>query len=308
MRTKQARSSKDSNSRRPAAAALGVLVWLLLNLLPVREANAQGTVIFSNRIPGGLGIGITLHIWGPDPVGGLSLIGRGSSDNPSGTTSFEASRMALIGAGGSGGHYGYATTFAQLIGAVGAGRPPSDLVPIGLTTTFRSGAGLGAVVPIIDRLFGIPKDATAATFAIVAWDNSSGAFPTWAQASVAWMRSQIRAGVSAPFTVTAIGGDINPPPYLNNNQGGANGMTSFNLYGDCLDPMRRHLARQRRHREQRHTQRHGVSRHGAPALPGSSGAAQPAMAMEPPRWTSAVFAPTPRLSAPPCLSRPNLPG
>ncbi len=83
----------------------------------------------------------------------------------------------------------------------------------------------------------IPAYAPFATFQIVAWDNSSGLYPTWAQASVAWMNSQIRAGKSAPFTVSSIGGPLIPAPNLNNDQGSANGMTSFNLYGDCVNPI-----------------------------------------------------------------------
>jgi len=170
----------------------------------------------------------------------VSLIGLGSNDNPSGTTPFgAASGMALIGAGGSGGKYGYATTFAQLLGAVGSNQPQSALVPVGQTTTFRSGTSLGCLAAIIVTLTNnpgggivIPADEPFAPFEIVAWDNSSGAFPTWAQASLGWLGSQIRAGRSAPFTVSAIGGTANSAPYLNNLQGSANGMTSFNLYGD----------------------------------------------------------------------------
>jgi hypothetical protein len=155
--------------------------------------------------------------------------------------------MALIGAAGSGGHLGYATTFAQLLGAVGANQPASALVPVGQTTTFRSGAALGCIAPMTDSLSAvspyttfIPKDAPAATFTIIAWDNSSGLYPTWVQASVGWMNGLLYAGESAPFTVTAIGGDVNTPPNLNNNQGAANGIASFNLYGcsSCWSPPR----------------------------------------------------------------------
>jgi hypothetical protein len=124
---------KDSISRSATEATLGVLVWLWLTLLPVREADGQGTVIFNNRIAGGAGVGLTLHIWGPSTNNpALALIGLGSNDSPSGTTPFgSASSMALIGAGGSGGQYGYATTLAQLIGAVGSNQPESALVPVG---------------------------------------------------------------------------------------------------------------------------------------------------------------------------------
>jgi hypothetical protein len=244
MRARQTRFLRDSNSHSTTVATLGAVLWLWLTLLSVREVSGQGIVIFNNRIPGGAGVGLTLHIWGPSSTNpSLALIGLGSNDSPSGTTPFgSASGMALIGANGSGGQYGYATTFAQLIGAVGASQPESALVPVGQTTTFRSGTFLGNVVSISDTLSAvppytntIPEDAPAATFEIVAWDNSSDLYPTWAQASVAWMQGLIAAGHSAPFTVTAIGDlQTNVPPYLNNGQGSANGMTSFNLAYPCL--------------------------------------------------------------------------
>jgi hypothetical protein len=239
MQMKQTRFLKDTISHATTAATLGALVWLLLTLLPAGEASGQGVVVFNNRITGGAGVGITTHIWGPSTTyPALALIGLGSNDNPSGTTAFgTASSMSLIGAGGSGGQLGYATTFAQLIGAVGANQPESALVPVGQTTTFRSGVMLGNVAVIYDTLSAvppytttIPEDAEAATFEIVAWDNSSGLYSTWVQASAAWQQGLIVAGHSAPFTVTAIGDPINiTPPNLNNNQGSANGLMSFNL-------------------------------------------------------------------------------
>jgi hypothetical protein len=238
MQRKQTRCSKDSISHSTTTATLDVLVLLMLTLLPVREASGQGVVIFNNRIGGGAGVGLTLHIWGPSAnYPALALVGLGSNDSPTGTTAFgSASSMALIGAGGSVGQFGYATTLAQLIGAVGAGQPESALVPVGQTTTFRTGAALGDVAIINDTLSAvppysttIPADAPAATFEIVAWDNSSGLYSTWVQASPAWQSGQIYAGHSAPFTVTAIGGGTNPAVNLNNNEGSANGMRSFNL-------------------------------------------------------------------------------
>jgi PEP-CTERM motif len=226
MQTRYSRLSKISLSHSTRTASLSVVAWLLLTLLPAQVANAQGTVIFDNRIPGGPGIGQTTHIWGGT---WLSLIGLGSNDSPSGTTPFAASGMTLIGANGSGGHYGYATTFAQLIGAVGAGAPESSLVPVGQATMFRSGIALGDVAGIVDTLTGnpgIPAGAPFASFEIVAWDNSSGLYPTWSQASVAWMSGLISCGRSAEFTVSNIGGGLNPTPYLNNM---GNNLTSFNL-------------------------------------------------------------------------------
>jgi hypothetical protein len=245
MQTKQTQFLKDSNSHSTTAATLGVLLWLWLTLLPVHQAGGQGQVSFNTRIPGGAGVGLTLHIWGPSATNpSLALVGLGSNDNPSGTTSFgSASGMSLIGANGSGGQYGYATTFAQLIGAVGASQPESALVPVGQTTTFHSGGGLGLLAGITVTLTNnpggsiiIPTDAPAATFEIVAWDNSSTLYPTWAQASAAWQQGLIAAGRSSPFTVTNIGGLTNSPPFLNNLQGSANGMMSFNLYSIGISP------------------------------------------------------------------------
>jgi hypothetical protein len=58
---------------------------------------------------------------------------------------------------------------------------------------------------------------------MVAWDNSSGLYSTWAQASVAWAFGLIAAGNSGPFNVSAIGGTQNSAPTLT-------GLQSFNLY------------------------------------------------------------------------------
>ena len=132
------------------AALLCACFWVSLGSLAVREADAQGFVTLMTRIGGG-GPPQTIHIWGPsatDP--GLSLIGLGSNDNPSGTTPFgSASGMSLIGAGGSGGHFGYATTYASLIGALGQNQPESSLTVLspGGVTTFRTGSALGCVQP-----------------------------------------------------------------------------------------------------------------------------------------------------------------
>jgi hypothetical protein len=200
---------------------------------------AQGTVQFANRIGGGAGVGISLHVWAPSTTApALSLIGLGSNDNPVGATAFgAASSMVMIGASGAGStaaKYGYANTFAQLIGANGtSGVLESSLVPLGQTSTFKSGAALGGINLINDTLSGtpaIPKDSAGATFEIVAWDNSTGLYPTWTQAFDAWTKGTIAAGKSAMFITTAIGGDTTPIPNMNNDKGNPGGMTSFNLY------------------------------------------------------------------------------
>jgi len=61
---------------------------------------------------------------------------------------------------------------------------------------------------------------------MVAWDNSSGRYSTWDQASAAWHEGLIAAGMSGEFQVSAIGGMFNVPPNLNDMQD----INSFNLY------------------------------------------------------------------------------
>jgi hypothetical protein len=213
-----------------APLALLALVALALTV-SVREANGQGTIYFNNRISGAA-VNQTGHIWGPSTNNpDLALIGSGSNDNPSGTTPFgSASGMALIGAGGSGGQYGYTTTFAQLIGAVGQNMPESALVPLAGVTTFRTGSSLGGVAAITSTFTNNPAsvDAAWATVEIVAWDNSSGRYPTWTQASAAWNNNYIAAGHSAPFNVANIGGTTNAAPFLTSAGQPINGL-SFNL-------------------------------------------------------------------------------
>jgi hypothetical protein len=193
---------------------------------------AQGTVNLANRITGVA----TTHIWGPSGTAPtLSLIGLGSNDSPAGAVNFAGSGMTMIGATVAG-KYGAATTFAQLLGANGGNVPESSLVPVGQTTTFRTGGAIGNLVQITSTLSGaspvIPADAALATLEIVAWDNSSGQYATWAQASVAWLAGTIAAGKSGAFNVSALGGGVNPTPYLNN----VTPLNSFNLYMSIPEP------------------------------------------------------------------------
>src|SRR6478672_6885155 len=97
--------------------------------------------------------------------------------------------------------------WAQLIGAPGSAVPESNLLPASPGTTFRTGAGAGFVVPTISTFNNIPPGAPFASFEMVAWDNSSGLYPTWAQASVAWQFGVLAAGHSPEFTLQNIGGN-----------------------------------------------------------------------------------------------------
>ena len=239
MRNKQSRRSKDPTPHSTATALLGVLVWLSLTLLPIRVVNAQGIVVFQNRISGAV-VTQTGHIWGPSSTAPhLALIGLGSNDNPSGTTAFgSASGMALIGQGANGYtstnqdayHLGYGTTFAQLIGALGSNQPESSLVPLAGVTTFRTGSSLGDVAAIHSTFVNNPPsiDAPWATVEIVAWDNNSGLYSDWTLASAAWRNGLIAAGHSAPFNVANIGGTANGSPVLTSGGAVIQGF-SFNL-------------------------------------------------------------------------------
>jgi PEP-CTERM motif len=86
----------------------------------------------------------------------------------------------------------------------------------------RGTAAQGFIALITDSLGNVPNDSAAATLEVVAWDNSSGNYPTWTQASVAWAAGLIAAGKGGAFTVNNIGGSVNTPPNMPGQ--------SFNLY------------------------------------------------------------------------------
>jgi hypothetical protein len=149
-------------------------------------------------------------------------------DTPSGTTDW--SGFTPIGANGTGGQYGAATTMALSLAAPGFNQSEQSLVPATPTTTFRTGAAKGYVAGVVVTLGNVPPDAPAATIEMVAWDNSSGLYPTWTQASAAWMAPElIVAGKSGPFNLAEIGGYLNVPPFLV-------GLQSFNLYYFVPEP------------------------------------------------------------------------
>lgn len=185
---------------------------------------AQGTVNFANRTA--LGIN---HVYGPSSSNpALILTGQGLADTPAGTVDYAGAGMALIGAGGLTGQYGATTTFAQLLAANGANAPEASLTPQGATTTFRTGTAAGNIANITATLAGITPDSATATFEMAAWDNSSGLYPTWTQASAAWKAGLIAAGVSGTFNVNAIGGSVNTPPNFL--------IPSFNLSAGVPEP------------------------------------------------------------------------
>jgi len=194
------------------------LILAAFALTTAASVFAQGTVSFGNRNPLG-----TTHVWGPSTTEpSLSLIGPASNDTlPVGTTPYAASGMSLIGANGTGGKYGAATTFAQLLAAPLFNQPESSLVPAQGVTTFRTGTAVGNVFAITATLGNVLPDAPAATLEMAAWDNSSGLYPTWQLAQPAWRSGLIAAGLSGTFNVASIGGTGTPPSLY---------IPTFNLY------------------------------------------------------------------------------
>ncbi len=181
---------------------------IIAAILTSSDLFAQGTVLLNNR--NSLG---TTHVWGSTAYGGM-LQGSGSNDTPPGPTPYELYGFALIGANGTGGRFGAATTFAQLLAANGANQPEASLVPMGQTTTFRTGTAAGNLASITVTLPGIPADSPVATMELAVWDNSSGLYPTWSEACIGWMSGMIIAGLSGTFNVFNIGGAVNNPSAL----------------------------------------------------------------------------------------------
>ncbi len=171
---------------------------------------SQGTVRFSNRTSG--------TIVAPVYFGYPSVSGNGPDGYPPGVVNWAGFDLAS-GSGFS----------AALLAAPGAGVPESALVQAQPVTTFRTGTAAGSVVAVDATLTGVPKDASVATVQMVAWENKGGLFADWAAAKLAWQQGILRAGTSVAFSVSAIGGDVNAPPY-------PTGLRSFNILDMSMYP------------------------------------------------------------------------
>jgi hypothetical protein len=159
---------------------------------PVR---AQGTVNFNNRVTGQ----VVTHIYDAD----LCFEGNGTNDFPLGLVDWTPFTK-LSGP----------SFVAQLLAAAGSDRPDSALVQANPATTFRTGAAAGNVAGFTATLQNVPLDAPVATIKMVAWDNASGLYPTWAEAEQAWRGGYIKVGFSSRLNVYLIGGNNNVPPVL----------------------------------------------------------------------------------------------
>ncbi len=177
---------------------------------------AQATVIFNNRVSGTL---ITHVYSGPS-----AIQGNGPGDTPAGTNTWGGS-YTLIGTTGG---MTASTTFAQLLGAPGFNQPESALLPGLGVTTFRTGAAAGNIAGTTATFANILPNASAATLEMVAWDNSSGLYPTWGSASVAWKNGLIGAGESGRWNQDNLGG-TQPAPNLLNSTDPSQHLQSFSL-------------------------------------------------------------------------------
>jgi len=174
----------------------------------VASAYSQGTVVFNNIVTGV----VRAPVYGPETGNStLSKTGNTTSGTVAGTQVYTGALLT-----GSG-------YVAQLWAATGAGAAEGAMQGATPTTTFRTGSAAGFIAGTTASLTGVAKDASVATLQLRVWDNSSGLYPTWAQAEVAWLAGTIAAGKSAPFNLNAIGGDLNPSPSLA-------GLQSFNIY------------------------------------------------------------------------------
>jgi hypothetical protein len=185
---------------------------------------SQSQVNFNNRVTRV----ILTHVYAPSLSDTyFHQTGNGADDTPAGSQNWTG--FNAIGVNGIGGQYGGSTTFAQLLGASGYNQAESSLQPGVPTTTFRTGAEAGGVVPNTATFNNIPPNVPTMTLEMVAWDNSSGLYPTWTQAFPAWQAGLIAAGTSGVWNQDNTPLD-QPPPNLINSQDPSQHVVSFNLY------------------------------------------------------------------------------
>jgi len=166
---------------------------------------AQGTVNFNNR-----NADVRAPIYGPDPVNNtLRLTGNDASGLPAGSTVYAGQLLA-----GS-------NFVAQIFAAPGLDASPSQMVGYQVST-FRTGSFAGYIANVTATLTDVPAGGPA-TAMVRAWDNSSGLYPTWAEARPAWEAGLIAAGESLAFNIPQTGSVLITPPNLL-------GLRSFNLY------------------------------------------------------------------------------
>jgi hypothetical protein len=210
------------------------LILAIITIACAARGFAQGTVAFNNAVPGT----ISTRVFGPSSVAAtLSYVGNRPNDTPPGSMTFP--NCLLIGTVGG---MTAGTTMAQLFGAPGYNIPESSLQAASGITTFRTVGGGGTVAPIIATFNNIPDAAPAATIEMVAWDNSSGLYPTYAQAYVGWEASLVAVGWSGTWNQDHLGGASQAAPNMINSADPAQYARSFNLYYYVPEPTAATLA------------------------------------------------------------------
>jgi len=186
------------------------------------SAFPQALIFFENNVPGE----IVTRVYAPLPSNPtFHQAGNGPSDYPAGPVDW--SSFTPIGANGTNGMFGGDSTFTQLLGAYGSNQPESSLEPGFPVATFLAGVH-GGIIRGGDLSFtNISLNASAATIEMVAWDNSSGIYPTWTQAQVAWRTGLIAAGESGSWTQPLF---LGPPDFMINQYDSSQHVVSFNLY------------------------------------------------------------------------------
>jgi hypothetical protein len=202
------------------------LILAAITLTSAVSVFAQGTVVFNNRTQG------TTHVYLPlGPGDSTRIVGQASNDSPN--TNYPTANYGGRAAIGASGLANAQATLSQLLGGPAGSTEASLLPALGPAQSFRTGTAAGGVANSTATFNNIAPDAASGVFEMVAWDNSSGLYPTWAEASVAWNASLIAAGKSPLFTLNNIGGQLNVPQTLFNTLNGSpgnGGLVSFNLY------------------------------------------------------------------------------
>jgi hypothetical protein len=122
---------------------------------------------------------------------------------------------------------GFSPYLAQLIGAPYL--TPSAMVPGSPAYALRAGF-VPSVMGQTDETFNsMPSTTTVATLEMVAWDNSSGLYPTWAEASVAWQNGSIAAGTSGTWIQDGLT-PTPPGPRMINSTDPTQHVQSFHIY------------------------------------------------------------------------------
>lgn len=180
----------------------------LLTVVGAASVMAQGTINYNIRVTGV----VVGHVYGTAVGENFQKTGNTAAETPAGTQTYLGSFL-------TGSNFR-----AELFAVQGSGQAEGGLTSVtGSGTTFRTGATLGGTIATSTLTIPQVNPASTGTFQLRAWDNTTGLYPTWAAAEVAWLNGAIAAGKSALFDVTISAGGIDGPKDMVN-------FRSFNIY------------------------------------------------------------------------------